>query len=220
MINEFKQIEKLFEELDKNMTEEITIFVIGGAVLLRQGLKPATKDIDLVVQTKKEFTNFQKILLNNNFKTTIPGKEYSNMNLSQIFVREDFRIDLFEKKVCKGFSLTNEMLNRAERIMNLKNLKIAICSNEDILLFKTMTEREGDLTDCIAIAMQKNPDWKIMLEELKNQINNTDQDVWITWVGERLDILEEKGLDIPIMKEINKLRDEYFDKLELKLKEK
>jgi len=29
-----------------------------------------------------------------------------------------------------------------------------------------------------------------------------------------LDILEEKGIIIPIMKEIDKLRDEYFEELE------
>jgi len=30
-------------------------------------------------------------------------------------------------------------------------------------------------------------------------------------VGERLDILSERGVDIPIMKEVDKLREEYFD---------
>jgi hypothetical protein len=75
-----------------------------------------------------------------------------------------------------------------------------------------MTEREGDLTDCISIATTQDPDWNIILEELKHQIKQTKQDVWITWVGERLDILVERGLNIPIMKEVDNLREEYYEK--------
>ena len=77
-----------------------------------------------------------------------------------------------------------------------------------------MTEREGDLVDCISIATTQNIDWKVILGELKNQIKRSKQDVWITWVGERLDILEERKLDIPIMKEIDRLREDFFNNLE------
>ena len=64
--------------------------------------------------------------------------------------------------------------------------------------------------------MQYGINWGIILEELISQIEKSCQDVWITWVGERLDMLEEKGINIPIMKDVNKLRDEYFYQLERK----
>jgi len=48
------------------------------------------------------------------------------------------------------------------------------------------------------------------LKELINQININGQDVWITYVGERFDILMKRGLTIPIMKDINTLRHEFF----------
>lgn len=214
MINDFKDIEEFFKELDKSMKNIIEIFTIGGAALLRRGMKAATKDIDIIVSTKKEFIELQTALKNIGFQGQIPGKEYTHMNLSQIFQRGDFRIDLFEKEVCGKFSLTEEMKVRAEKVINLDHVKVYLCSNEDIFLFKTMTERDGDLTDCINIATLQNPDWNIILSELKNQISKSKQDVWITWVGERLDILEDRNLDIPIMKDIDKLRDEYFDDLE------
>ncbi len=57
-------------------------------------------------------------------------------------------------------------------------------------------------------------DWKIIIKELQNQIKQSKQDVWITWVGERLDLLEDKGLEIPIMNEFDKLRNKYFKDLE------
>jgi len=213
MISEFKQIEKLFKEIDASLRKKVKIFVIGGAVLLQQGLKPATKDIDLVIETKEEFMILKNALNSINFTVKIPNIEYKNMNLNQIFIRDDFRIDLFQKEICGRFSISNGMMERAITFIDLEKIKLNFCSNEDIFLFKTMTEREGDLEDCISLA-KRGIKWEIILNELKNQIKKSRQDVWITWVGERLDILEEKGVNITIMKEINQLRERYFKEYE------
>ncbi len=55
MIESVEEIQNLFKEIDDFLSktpenEKLEIFVIGGIVLLEQGLKPATKDIDLVVE--------------------------------------------------------------------------------------------------------------------------------------------------------------------------
>lgn len=216
MISEFSQIEKLFEEIDGALDEQINVYTIGGAVLLEQGLKLATKDIDLVVSTKNEFIKFQKTLTKLGFEPQIPGKEYKNMNLNQIFQKGDFRIDLFEKEVCGKFSISEGIIQRARKVIDLKHIKMHLCSNEDVFLFKTMTEREGDLEDCQNL-MTPGLNWKIILEELKNQISNSKQDVWITWVGERFDLLEDMGSEIDMMEDIDKLRNKYFEDLEKRL---
>jgi hypothetical protein len=217
MIDKFEQIEELFKELNSSIYKKIDAFTIGGAVLLKRGMKEATKDIDLVVSTKKEFLEMQNALIKIGFIGKLPGKEYSHMNLNQIFERGDFRIDLFEKEVCGRFSLSDDMKKRAEKVIDLDHVKIHLCSNEDIFLFKTMTEREGDITDCVSIARTQNPDWSIILGELKSQIKHSKQDVWITWVGERFDILkDDEKIDIPIMDDINDLRNKFFDDLEKK----
>lgn len=219
MITTFKEIEKLFVELNNSMHKKTGIYVIGGAALLRRGMKAATKDIDLVIAAKDEFFGVQNALKKMGFRAQIPGREYVHLNLSQIYQREDFRIDVFEKEVCGRFSLSEDMMKRAEKIIELNYLTVFLCSNEDILLFKTMTEREGDLTDCISIASTQTPDWKVILEELKSQIKESKQDVWVTWVGERIDLLAERGVDIPIMDDVNKLREEYFERYEKSRKE-
>jgi len=215
MISKFNQIEKLFKEINNALKMKIRIFVIGGVVLLQQGLKPATKDIDLIVETKEEFIILKNALDSINFTVKIPNIRYKNMNLNQIFVRKDFRIDLFQKEVCGKFSVSKGIMKRAVTVLDLEKIRLSFCSNEDIFLFKTMTEREGDLEDCISLA-QRGIKWDIILNELKNQIKQSSQDVWITWVGERLDLLEDKGLNIPIMKEINQLREKYFKEYEKK----
>lgn len=213
MISEFKQIENLFNEIDKNLTDKVNVYIIGGAALLFEGLKPATKDIDLILKNKDEFNAFNKSLIAINFKEENPSEIYKKMELSNIMIRDDYRIDTFLKKVCKKFALSNEMVKRSNQILSLKNISVNKCSNEDIFLFKSMTERPGDLEDCIEL-IKKGLNWNEIKDEMINQIKTNGEDVWITWIGERLDELIDKGLIIPIMKDIDKMRDDYFNKIE------
>ncbi len=213
MITKFDQIIDIFRELDKVMNKKIEVYIIGGAVLLERGLKTATKDIDIVVDIKEEFSELKRALQMIGFAAKITGKEYIHMNLSQIYQRREFRIDIFEREVCGKFLLTKSMKSRAQKTIELNHLSVFFCSNEDIFLFKTMTEREGDLADCESISIA-GVNWNIILQEIETQIKQSKQDVWITWIGERLDLLEERGVIIPIMNEINKLRERYFNELE------
>ncbi len=215
MISNFDDLSKLFDEIDNNLFEKCEFYVIGGAMLLYHGMKTATKDIDIIVDSPKEFLLIQNTLKKLKFTTKVPTLDYKKVDLSQIFIREDFRIDLFHKIVCEGFQLSDGMKKRALRVKECKNLKIFLCSHEDVFLFKTFTERPGDITDCLALASKQKPmDWPAILEEVQNQIKISGNKVWITWIGERLDILEESGLEIPVMKDIDKLREEYYDDYE------
>ncbi len=164
---------------------------------------------------KNEYVAFEKVLKSIKFKIKDPAGVYKKLNLSSILERNDYRIDIFYQTVCKKLSLSEGMKKRANNIIDLKHLKVFLCSNEDIFIFKSLTEREGDLEDCISLVKQ-GISWVIILEELVSQIETNGQDVWITWIGERFDILEEKGINIPVMEEINKMRDEYFNQLERK----
>ena len=44
------------------------------------------------------------------------------------------------------------MVERAREYLILDKLAVYLCSNEDVFLFKTMTERSGDIEDCISLA--------------------------------------------------------------------
>ncbi|MFH0701061.1 MAG: DUF6036 family nucleotidyltransferase [Candidatus Woesearchaeota archaeon] len=210
MISSFEEIKELLEQIDAQLQSKVKVYAIGGLVLLYQKLKPATKDLDLVTFNPEDYNKVRLVLRKLGFEETKPEFGYEHFNLSQIMISKNFRIDLFSVKVCGGFSLSKKMTERAKEIFHLKNLTFYLCSNEDIFLFKNMTERDGDITDCISLATTKL-DWNIILEELNNQIQASGNKVWITWVGERFDLLQEKGLDIPIMKEVDKLREEYYE---------
>jgi hypothetical protein len=219
MISDFKQIEELFEETDQQLTSNINIYIIGGIVLLCQGLKPATKDIDVILPNKESYSALLKALTSLGFKRKEPTEICKKMEINVILEKGDFRFDLFLQKVCKKISLTNEMKNRAIHILTMKHLNVFLCPNEDIFIFKSMTERKGDLEDCITLA-KRGINWDIILKEIQSQIKHSGEDVWITWIGERLDLLEDEGINIPIMKEINELRDNYFERIEKNFKQK
>lgn len=212
MISKFDQIEDLFKELDKNLTKGVNLFVIGGATLLFRGLKGFTKDIDVIVKTNEERTILEKSLREMGFKGSNLTDEYRNLEITYVLTRNDFRIDLFMKKVCSALSLSEDMEQRAEIIFSGKKLKAYACSNEDILLFKAIARRDADIEDCIALA-RKVLDWPVISNEIRNQIKK-GKDIWITYLAEGFEKIEQAGADIPIMKEVMKDYEEYMDKLD------
>jgi hypothetical protein len=217
-INSFDQIFDVFDKLDKKLNKKINIYLIGGSVLLYNNLKVGTKDIDIVVLKKEDFDLFNNILIESEFTIEKPTKDYSNMKLDKILVKENYRIDVFNKIVCGKLSLSENIIKRSKLIRNYKNISLFVCSNEDVFVFKSITEREGDVDDCQSISLS-GPSWDIMLTEIKNQIKENGSDVWITWFEERLNLLEDRGVVIPIIKDIRKMSLEYFANLEKSLKD-
>jgi predicted nucleotidyltransferase len=215
MISDFRDIIIFFEEVGKHLKNKVHFFIIGGAMLLYYEIKSATKDIDVVVITKEEFSEIGKALLKINFESQIITDTHKRLNLSQIFTREDYHIDLFQKIVCDKFAFSENMIKRATKIFDTNNSTVSLCSKEDAFLFKSFTEREGDIEDCISLA-KRGIDWKIIENELIYQIKQSGKGIWITWIGERFDLLEERGLTIPIMKQINKMRHDFMNEFEKK----
>jgi hypothetical protein len=170
MITKFSMISDLFKELDEISSKEVHIFLIGGGALMKHNLKPYTKDIDIVVDSMGEFEELSRILMNAGFETQIPGKEYERLAVSQIFIRGDFRIDLFFRYVCGKFYLSKSMMEHSTFEIKLERLTLNICSLGDVLLFKSMTEREGDLDDSWnIIKSDRITNWNAVLDEARLQ---------------------------------------------------
>ena len=211
MISKFESIENLFREIDIKLGNKISIYIIGGAALLFKGLKGSTKDIDIIVKSSEEKEHFENALKNIGFSGNKLTNEYKNLEIRYILKRDDFRIDLFMKKVCATLSLSEGIVKRAKSIFSGKNLNVFVCSNEDILLFKAVARREADIEDCIALAKQ-SLDWNIIIKEINNQIKK-GKGIWITYLAEGLEKVEEKGIEVPIMKEVMKSYEDYMEKL-------
>ena len=216
-ITDFTQISEAFEEIDQSITKNINVYLIGGAVLLYYDAKPGTKDIDLIVNSKEEYELLINTLKKNDFKLEKATKEYAKLNLENIFIKDNYRFDIFNKIVCNNLFLSENMIKRAKLIKEYKNIKLFACSLEDILVFKSITDRDGDIDDCYSLADKYTPDWEIILNEIKYQVEKSGKDVWITWFEERLNLLEDRKISIPILKNIRKLSLDYYNELEKKL---
>mgnify|MGYP001578910190 FL=1 len=140
--------------------------------------------------------------------------EYKNLEITYILKRDELRIDLFMKRVCSKLSISKGIEDRAEAIFSGKNLNVFVCSNEDILLFKAVARREADIEDCIALAKQ-SLNWKIIAKEIKMQIKH-GKEIWITYLAEGLEKVEEKGINVPIMKDVMDSYEDYMKKLSKK----
>ena len=85
---------------------------------------------------------------------------------------------------------------------------------------QVITEREGDLQDCKAIITGTMVDWMIFLNELEEQIS-TGEDVWITWIADRLWLLKEQaGLSVPVLDSVIRMADDFLERWESELLER
>jgi hypothetical protein len=79
-------------------------------------------------------------------------------------------------------------------------------------LFKAIARRDADIDDCIALA-KKSLDWQIISREIKNQIKR-GKDIWITYLTEGFEKIEQAGANVPIMKEVMNDYREYMNEIE------
>ena len=211
MISDFSDIISLFRELDEVLKGNADVFLIGGGALMKYDLKYETKDVDIVVSTEKEFRSLVRAFISLGFEKRRPDDAaYDRMALTDMLIKDDYRIDLFCKAVCGKFTLSERMRGRASLDLSLSGLRLFVCSPNDIFLFKCMTERKGDLQDCEKVVKSYRMDWDAVLNEAAEQ-SADEHGMWIRWMTDRMEALCDRGVNIPIMDKMRKLFDEYMD---------
>ena len=149
---------------------DIDIYLIGGGAMMFYGLKPATKDIDIVFLDSKSLSKFIKAANKVGIKPTEDsGDEYTNIGATLIMRAESgIQLDLFNKVVCNALEVKDSVVSRANHHQDIGKLHVYLMSREDIVLFKGITEREADLED-IRILINTGINWKIVEEECLSQ---------------------------------------------------
>ncbi len=214
MIYKFDVLKELFAKIDKELKEEVSVFVIGGAVLLYHGIgKEYTKDIDLVFKDNIQFENYRNALHKLGFVTVRKPITHDELNIFEMLEKNEFRFDLFVNTVVEKFCLSDDMVKRSEKVLKLNFLKVHICSKEDIVLFKSLSpDRQNDIEDSVDL-IKRGIDWDIINNELKVQhdsCNDKEKGKRLVWYFiERIHDLESKGLTVPIK---DKVKD-FYDKL-------
>lgn len=195
---------KHFQTLGKNLEEEITIYLIGGANLILRDLKDSTKDFDIILEGREDFNSVVNKLKELGFSEKIKlEKAYQNLNPSIVLRKEGFPTwDIFVRKVCNALILTSGMKERSEFYKSFNNLEVNLVSLNDIFLFKSITDREGDLEDAALLARKGKVDWNAVLKEIKNQ-EKISKTYFSFALLDTLDVLkEEYGMEVPILKKL------------------
>jgi len=204
-------IKVFLENLDNNLSENITLYLIGGGAMSLKGLKAATVDVDLVVKTKKEFEALKTGLLKIGFEI---DEEVHNKNIYKqavmVFMKGISRVDVFIKSIVGMLDFTEAMEERATQYKEYSNLTIKLSSNEDVFLLKSLSDREKDIPDN-RILIDTGLNWDVILKECVEQHRQDTK--WIFWLFEQICRIENKySISIPAKPRIFNICKDNWDK--------
>jgi len=182
------ELDELLTRVGIEISKPIKIYMIGGCALSFKDLKPATKDIDIIVTSRDDFDIFDSSMKKNGFKSMSDKESEFYATALAVYMKEESRIDVFLKEVGKMLVLSYGMTQRAEKYKEYGKLGVYLVSNEDIFLFKLMTSREGDTYDCDRL-MKEGLDYDVVYNEIIGQ-SKEEGKRWFFWVYESLCKLE------------------------------
>ncbi len=188
---------RFLEKLGSTIQPELSIYMIGGGNLSLKGLKDATKDVDFVLTSHKDLNTLKPAIEQLGYNT---DEQLFNESIYQdaVIVFNDktgSRIDIFVEVICKQLVLSEAMKKRSEEHATFENLKVMLVSNEDIFLFKSLTDRPQDIEDCAAL-LDAGLNWDVILDECVSQHRKDVK--WVFWMYEQMCRIEDaKRITIP-----------------------
>ena len=193
---EKKELENWLVNVSRYVSKPVTIYLIGGCAMSFKGYKAATKDIDIVMLSKADFDVINSAIMEAGYKLETDLEDEFYLTALAVYLKGDSRIDLFLKKVGKMLAFTPKMAERATIDNKIGLLTVALVSNEDIFLFKSMTPRPEDIKDC-ELLIGASLEWNTVFDEIAEQSKANDK--WFFWTFEKVCIIEnESNISIPI----------------------
>jgi len=186
-------LETGLKELGATLETPVDVYLLGGGNLILRGLKDSTKDIDLVVETTQTFRLIAEALQEEGYDERRELETaYAQLDPSIVLEQEGFpRWDIFVEAVAGQLRLTDSMIERCDQSLTYDNLNVHLLSPSDIFLFKSITEREGDLEDVVLLTKQTDLNWGVIFDEIKTQEELTNQ-LFSFVVLDTLDILDNR----------------------------
>ena len=209
MIENTSQIEKLIRDIDSFIDHPVDIYLIGGGAMLYNKSKKKTKDVDFVVRSKESYDALISALKNMGFESIRPTPGMERTNISDMLSLDDYRIDIFESRVCGMLGLSDGMADRSTLRIAYDKTRLFTCSSEDIFVFKSVTERTNDYEDCLRLIFSHDFDWTTVLNEIRSQYR-AYVSPWVTYTTETVIRLSEE-IDVPIRNEMIKIKEEYME---------
>lgn len=198
---EEEQLRELFESIGAALHRETTVVAIGGAPMVFRKQKPGTIDVDLIARGG-EWKIIAKALEDIGFKVPEIGTHFEHPDGRSV----DMGVDNF-----MGTPFTKRMLARVEKL-TFNKLKLRMASNEDVILFKCMTERRKDIDDISKIIDTTHVKWDIILEESKKLTLEKKHLIYPTFVAVKLREIKNAGgpIDEKIIQKFENLGVEFY----------
>src|SRR3989338_5296424 len=171
MINIIEQ-EKIFISIGKALGRKIEAYAIGWTALMLHGIKPATLDVDIVLQNEKDREYLMETMKNIGYKDSDYRLVYKDKKegVPKMLMGEEARFDFFLSKIITS-TFSEKMKERADEIHEFGNNFILKASHPtDIAIMKSATDRDKDDNDIVLVYEKKMIDWKIMLDEINEQV--------------------------------------------------
>ena len=219
MVVNLESQNQLLLDVGKRLKRKIECYAIGGSAMIYHGAKKETKDIDIVFLNENDQKEVVSILKEFGFKERltrlvyIKRLEHLKKNSPIMLEKDEFRIDLFNKKVI-CFYLTNSIENRVTDLLEFGNLFFKVISPEDIILLKCATERAGDRIDALELIKLFNINWKIIIKESLEQTKLGENIFPVYLYDFLLELKEDLKAEIPnnVLKELLKISEKELEK--------
>lgn len=207
--------QKLLLNVSRRLKKSITVYAIGGTAMMFLGFKEATLDIDLVFEKEEDRTVFKEAVKDIGYHELDSIEIYGAKRNQPLMLRlDDERFDLFLVNVI-DFIFSKQMMKRAEKTHQFNNnLILKVADPHDIILMKCATDRMKDIDDARNIIKEITIDFKVIIEEARNQIELGRQSAAFE-LGEFLENLKKTGVKIP-----QKVLDELFKIVKKQAEEK
>ena len=200
-------IEDQLHELAEHLEASTTVYIIGGGALTLQGLKNATRDIDLIVESTEAAERVFDALTAHGYRSIDdPEVEYTDLDAAFILERDSRRFDVFNRQVAGVIHLSEAMKGRGEELLVDGNLTVEMVSLDDIFLFKSVANRANDVDDMIVIA-EAGIDVNGIMDEVSRQLEYLGEDHFIGAMKAKLDRLEKRGYSLAIQDRVESLYD-------------
>jgi predicted transcriptional regulator len=198
---------QLFDDIGKNISDETSVYLIGGENMRLKGLKARTKDCDIVVAGEKDFKiivdALRKKMSYRSLNESSLSEDDKRLHASDILVHPArSRMDIFNTTVGELLYISDRMKERAKKEKHGNKLELGILQNEDVFLLKGVAGREGDIDDMARLVQAGNFDWNVVWSELVAQEEDTKVN-FSSMLLDTLDYLAERtGIKPPFLKQL------------------
>lgn len=193
-------------EVGDKLHKQVTVLLFGGGSMVFRNQKPETKDVDLLFEDAEYCKAFTTALEEMGFsEETRIEKPYQEMHADGGIWKssQGARFDLFVKKVCNALEISEAIKARSELLGSYKKLQVRSMANEDVILFKGITDRPRDTDDIAAVTRSAKINWQTILKECRNQ--SSSRALYASLLYKLEELKELHGIDIPITRELKKL---------------